>query len=236
MQADQAMEEQGGMPPDGGLPPEGDIPPEADFDEPPEDEDFPPEEDEPADEEEEEEEDDEEPVRYQNAMPSGTNTCPPSYKGRSKMQRPTAPVQAPNPAQERRRMTKDHQRTVLARYERQNAQMARELSNMRLRFQRAEREKDLIQLESEGYMLDRVEELDHVADMPEAVYRKHLGMIRKRYQKAPLGRLAFDSESLRSATPQAGRSREQAQRIAEYAQHKGISFAAALEELEGETA
>lgn len=106
------------------------------------------------------------PIQKAMGAPSGGNTFVPSY-GPKKMSRPA----------------QDSQRIKLARLERAAQDQAQELTTMRVKLARAEREKDLVQLEAEGYQFDREEELDYVAPLAEEDYGRHVTMIRKRYQR-----------------------------------------------------
>lgn len=250
-----------GLPPEPGLE-EGlyDEPGLEDEDEYPEDE----EDEDYDDEDEDEDEEDEDRVDYSAvSMPSGTNTFTPSaISPHRKMSRTPAPqrvqpgrdrqpaqpsrqpakrrYQAPRQPQidpevaERIRLAMDARRGQMARYAAHLQHLDRENQELRLKFQRTERERDLIQLESEGFLLDRVEELDYVADLPDDVYKRHLNTIRKRYQRAPIGALHFSASDLRSKAPTAGRDKDRAIQVAEYAAKKGISYASALSDLEGE--
>jgi hypothetical protein len=214
------------------------------------------------DEEEDEDEDEDEPVRMQASTASGTNTyCPPSTGYRRQMSRPTArPGQPPRRPQaqqyqqaprarrraqpqdaglapslaERVRLAADARRVQYARQEQINQALAEENAHLRLKFQKSERERDLIQLEAEGIDLDRVAELDFVQGMPEDYYRRYLANIRRQYRRAPIGRLAFSAEDMRAAGPTRGRTKERSLEIAQYAAEKGLSYQAALEQFEGD--
>lgn len=134
------------------------------------------------------------------------------------------------PGMERQKMSRDSDRIRLARAESLAALQAQELATLKIRFQREQREKDLIQLEAEGYILDRVEELDSVQEMSDERYQKHLSNIRRRYQKAPVN---ADLKRFSRPVPgvpgaPASLTREQAQTIAEKAIASGISFDQAL--------
>lgn len=205
-----------------------------------EDAEYDDEDDEDEDEEDEEEDD---PVRYSASYASGTNTFTPGTSSNRPMTtysrppagrpaRPQAPADLSGLAY-RLKAAADARRLQYARQQRAMHYMASELQSLRLRYQRAEREKDLIQLEAEGVLLDRVEELDAVVGMPQKQYESYLGRLRKRYSRAPVGRMAFSAEDYRSAGPGAGCDRESSQSIAERALERGISYEAALREAEG---
>jgi hypothetical protein len=154
------------------------------------------------------------PVKMAASAPGGSNTC------------------VPGPLKDRKRMQRDAARTASVRFQREKQAMWAEVGDLRLKLQRTNRERDLIQLESEGFVLDRVEELDAVQALPEDTYRKHLSRIRKRYSRAPVGSPAWRSESLRSEQ-QGTLTMDQAREIAAHAAKKGVSYAQAKQELTG---
>lgn len=202
------------------------------------------------------EEEGQEPVRY-SAMgggcsaPSGSNTftqgdfsgngmkhkknlAPAKHpRGRQQYQRTPARVTAEvddAPADVRQLRVK------LSRYERAVGGLQAAYNDLRIRFQRSEREKDLMALEGQGYELDRDEELDRLAGLDDDEYAYNLNLIRKRYSRAPVGEPRFDLDEARTGNPTprlGGRDRDQALQVANYASRKGISYAEALEELEG---
>lgn len=109
--------------------------------------------------------------------------------------------------------------------------------DLRVRLQRAEREKDLLFIQShEGLDFDINEELDWLSQLPDNQYEAHLTRIRKRYAKAPIGE-TLDLQHTRIGSPiagQSGRSKDQAMAVAALASKKGISYMDALTELEGQ--
>lgn len=114
---------------------------------------------------------------------SGTNTTVPSRE----------PARRPDQEEEVRRMTKEQDAIRYSRLEMENKALkerldALEQSNRQnaLQFTRTQRERDLIQLEAEGYQFDRAEELDTVADLDSAKYAKHLDRARKYYRRSPI--------------------------------------------------
>ena len=156
----------------------------------------------------------EQPVKLGAGYPSGSNVSLPG---------------------DRRRMAKDAARVRLSRQERMLHEALKSVNDMKVKYQRAVRERDLVQLEAEGYDFDRVEELDAVAGLSEPAYQKHLARVRKRYRKAPVGRYRDDfAGHERSAVVSTGRTRERAREVADYASRKGVSYETALQEL-GET-
>lgn len=144
---------------------------------------------------------------------------------------PEEPVEEEQPVQASKHNKYD--RIKLSRIEQENQVLQRELQGLKLKFQRAEREKDLIELEAEGFMLDRGEELELVSGMPDNKYKAHLQIIRKRYQKAPLGgRHNYYTES-RSGT-QRGRTKDEVNAAIDYATSHGITYQEALDKMNTE--
>lgn len=129
---------------------------------------------------------------------------------------------------------KKYDRIRLSRIEQENQVLQKELHGFKVKFQRAEREKDLIELEAEGYLLDRGEELGIVQGMPEKTYKSHLQIIRKRYQKAPIGglRTALLSES--RAGVLRNRTKDEVNAAIDYATSHGISYSDALGKMNAE--
>lgn len=85
------------------------------------------------------------------------------------------------------RMQRDQQAIHYARLEAELVEVKRVAADMQLRYQRAERERDLVQLEAEGYQFDRAELLTEVAALPQDHYARRLEGIRKYFRRAPIG-------------------------------------------------
>jgi hypothetical protein len=124
----------------------------------------------------------------------------------------------------------------MARMERAVAVSQQAVSEMKVKLQRATREKDLTELEAMGYDFDRGEELDAVQDLSDEKYMAHLARIKKRYQKAPIsGNAGIDvykyARSDAVKTKANGMSKDRMREVASYASNRGVSFASALEEL-----
>lgn len=128
---------------------------------------------------------------------------------------------------------KRYDRIKLSRVEQENQLLQKEIHNIKIKFQRAEREKDLIELEAEGFMLDRGEELALVQSLPENTYRSHLQIIRKRYQRAPLGARSSYYQESRSGG-QRGRTKDEVNSAIDYATANGISYQEALGKINAE--
>lgn len=147
-----------------------------------------------------------------------------------------APVQYQADDADRVRLIRDRDQALLARYARAFELQQAQIEDMRVRFQRAERERDLLQLEAEGYLLDRVEELDYCQGMPEDYYQQHLSLIRKRYARAPVatgfnlpGRIQYSAPAYGQMAPTPPHSpglhsREQMMEIANRALAEGRDF------------
>lgn len=65
------------------------------------------------------------------------------------------------------------------------AKMEKEAKELMIAYKRAERERDIIQLEAEGYILDRKGELELGMSLDDSAWNKHLERIRKWYQRSP---------------------------------------------------
>ena len=128
---------------------------------------------------------------------------------------------------------KRYDRIKLSRVEQENQLLHKEIQNIKIKFQRAEREKDLIELEAEGFMLDRGEELSLVQSLPENTYRAHLQIIRKRYQKAPIGARASYYQESRSGGVR-GRTKDEVNEAINFATENGITYQEALGKINAE--
>lgn len=181
----------------------------------------------PVEEEEEDDEDEEAAKKKYAAAPASGNTYVPSGVGRRQK------YSASLTEVEKVKMQRDQLRSQLVRTEKRTAAVEKEVNELRLKLSRAEREKALVQLQSEGFDLDRAEELNEIAEFSDEQFTKHLDRIRKRYQRAPV---AIDSTlvvSTRSSNV-VGRSKERSAQIRDHALTKGISYEEALEQLEGQ--
>lgn len=115
-----------------------------------------------------------------------------------------------------------------AKLARENEDMRGALNNLLVRYRRSEREKDFIQLESEGYMLDRGEELSLCDSLTDDQFKAHLQRVRHRYQKAPVGALPYIEQTARTNQ---GRTAHDAEAVANYALANNISYEDALNKL-----
>jgi hypothetical protein len=156
---------------------------------------------------------------------------PPMDDGMGEEPMPEESMEEEQPIQSSR--GKRYDRIKLSRVEQENQVLQKEIQNIKLKFQRAEREKDLIELEAEGFMLDRGEELSLVQSLPENTYRAHLQIIRKRYQKAPIGARASYYQESRSSGVR-GRTKDEVNEAINFATSNGISYQEALGRINAE--
>lgn len=134
------------------------------------------------------------PSQYGAGGPSGSNTFTPgpTPSGGGDGQPPGATV-PPVGRTEAARMQRDQEAIHYARLEQENAALKQRLDAVEAtnretakQYLRERREKDLIQLEAEGYQFDRAQELDDVTELSQERYVKHLEKIRRRYQRMPV--------------------------------------------------
>jgi predicted DNA binding CopG/RHH family protein len=137
---------------------------------------------------------------------------------------------APGMGNEKQQYSRSADRVKFAKLERENQEMRSTMNVLLHRYQRAEREKDLIQLESEGYMLDRDEELRLCQNLDNEQVKAHMQRVRVRYQKAPTSHLPYLEQTVQVNR---GRSREDVSGVVKYAQDHGISYEKALDRLNG---
>jgi hypothetical protein len=151
------------------------------------------------------EDDEEQPLKMSAATASGTNTFAPGDDLRHKFSK-----------------------VNFAKMARENEEMKGALNNLIVRYRRSEREKDLIQLESEGYMLDRGEELALCDNLTDEQFKSHLTRVRHRYQKAPVGSMPYFEQTARTNH---GRTSHDAEAAATYALNNNCSYEDALAKL-----
>lgn len=111
------------------------------------------------------------------------------------------------------------------RIARENQEMKSTLNGLVLRYRRAEREKQLMALEHEGYMLDQAEEIALCETLNDQQFNAHLQRVRLRYQKAPVGQLPYLEHS---AQVNRGRSPNDVRSVVDTAIQMGISYEEAL--------
>ena len=143
------------------------------------------------------------------STPSGTNTFVPSddddEKGKEKMAADCNDTDD-DAAKEKNRMKRDSDAIALGRYERRITSLETKLkavetenATLQRNARKDRRERDLIQLEAEGYVLDRAEELEDGLDKDDATWAKHVTKIKARYSRNPI-----DAEEVRVADKRPG--------------------------------
>ncbi len=100
---------------------------------------------------------------------------------------PTNAALPDEPKLEKVRMQHDQDAIRVRRVEEENAALKSEFANLKFQYQRECREKDVIQLEAEGYEVDRAEEVDRLAPLSQEDYVRELGRIRKYHRRIPAG-------------------------------------------------
>lgn len=141
--------------------------------------------------------DDEESSKEKNeagSTPSGSNTSVPDDvedKGKEKMC--ADPETMDDEKMQRNRRQKDSDNITLARYGREITELKGEVEKLRgenatlQRNARQERrERELVQLQAEGFEIDRNEELSDGERLDDAAWAKHIGKIRARYSRKPI--------------------------------------------------
>ena len=142
------------------------------------------------------------------STPSGTNTFVPSddddEKGKEKMAADCNDTD--DATQEKNRMKRDSDAIALGRYERRITTLETKLktveaenATLQRNARKDRRERDLIQLEAEGYVLDRAEELEDGLDKDDVAWGKHVTKIKARYSRNPI-----DAEEVRVAEKRPG--------------------------------
>lgn len=131
---------------------------------------------------------------------------------------------------ERYRMEADQLRTQVSRFQRENEDMKTQLATMEKTLRLSARERDLVQLESEGVQLDRKQELDYVSDLPEDRYAAHLDIMRTRYQRAPITPVPTNLR-----VPGDGKfSAQDRERCVQLVKTQGISFEQAMQQIKAD--
>jgi hypothetical protein len=183
--------------------------------------------------EDEDDEDEDEPIRYECGYPGASNTYTPKM---NKTKHPKKAQKKPARQQFQRAGASPSERIRFARLEQELNKMRQVNAALVRKYARSEREKDLIQLEAEGYELDRNEELDFVENLDDSSYQAHLNRIRRRYSRSPVHGGVFQMASVTRAPAQDGRrDKNRMREIAEFAAANGISYQQAVEQLDGES-
>lgn len=144
----------------------------------------------------------------------------------------------------RTRIERDEARAELTNYSRllserdsELAKARQEASKFQRLYLREQREKDLIQLQNEGFSFNRADELDTVSEMSQEIYDKHLNKIRKNYKRAPIGLNVKDVITTKELDDQLGAGgdmqKDDFDACVKLALAKGISFEKAAKEYKG---
>lgn len=126
--------------------------------------------------------------------------------------------------------SKEQMQNTVKRYQKALAEKDAELSDLKQRYSRVEREGALTKLHNE-FTFDMEEEMEHTADMSDLQFTKHVNVIRKRYSKAPVGKGRVESIGLTDAggTPQF--SLDDKMRAVRYASENSVSFEDAMKKV-----
>lgn len=98
----------------------------------------------------------------------------------------TPPV-GPPPVDDKERMKGESDAIRYARLEQEVKELKEREQTAILRFQRAECERQVIQLEGESYELDRASEVEHMMKLDDAGRTAHIERIKRFYRQAPVG-------------------------------------------------
>lgn len=134
---------------------------------------------------------------------------------------------------EKERMGRDQAAITLARYGREREADKKELERLGKQVAGLERDKrlaryerDLIQLEAEGFEFVRSEELADVADLDQAGFDKHVARIKSRYSRSAVGAPAVDVADVNPNAPaKAGAdalTAEDTPKVARYMKDRGV--------------
>lgn len=179
--------------------------------------------------------------QYEASSASATNTFP---RGSFSVNKPGHHLSRNNPHKQANGMydpkykmqaQRDQARLRSHTLEDEKVRLARRVQELEKRVRYSARERDLIQLEAEGVMFDRAEELETAVSMNDAAWGKQMDRIRKRYQRAPLedaGELIRFSRT--DVASRKGTTREQMQEAVNLATRKGLDYEDARNSLNSE--
>ena len=182
-----------------------------------------------------EEEEEEEPVRYSGgAFPSGDSTQgmpKPLNVRKSRM----STVTQGNQRVRLEPANTGSTRIKFARMEKRLRSLEKQNTDLRIQYQKASRERDLIQLEAEGVDLDREEELNDLMVLPEELYQRQLSKMRVKYRKLDGANREVEDILGHSRTQTtSGVDADAAKAIADFALKNKISYPEARSQLYGE--
>ena len=138
-----------------------------------------------------------------------------------------------HPKSDAERMQREQDAIRYGRMERELATIKAENATAMLRYQRAERERELIQLEAEGFEFNRAELIDEVAALPQEQYVKRVQFIRQYGRQCPVGTSFIRTPPLGDAGHPVKKTTSEAQRnqAVSLATRKGLSYDEALAEV-----
>lgn len=133
------------------------------------------------------------------------------------------------------RLQRDDLRIRLARLEREN-DLNRQIANDAiLRLRRAERMADIIQLEAEGVMLDRAEELEEGMVRDDQNWSNYVEHVRRRYHRDPTSNtLGQVLQFSREGNANRERTNDEKNQIVDYATKHNLSYSDALDKFHGQ--
>lgn len=120
-------------------------------------------------------------------MPSPTSMAPPAPIAPLPDAAPAAPPGPPDEKKDKERMSKESDAIRYSRMQAEIDALKTREADANLRYQRAECERVVTQLESEGYELDRAEEVKELLGLAPDKREAYVARVKKRYQRAPVG-------------------------------------------------
>jgi hypothetical protein len=129
------------------------------------------------------------------------------------------------------RMKEEQEAIELNRANTELAALKSEYETLRRDYRKQIRERDLVQLQAEGFIFDRSEELDHVLELDDTTYSKHMSRARKLYQRSPYSKeripVVEDAPGIESTRLTPAKRDE----IVKYALNNHVDFGRAMKEI-----
>ena len=132
---------------------------------------------------------------------------------------------------ERLRVERDEFAIKLSKVEKEREADREVMAELQRKFRKTEREKELAQLRYEGFAFELPAELEYVLDMPEEAWEAHKGVIKTRYQKAPLGMAPIPTAKLDTIGGKKGIDKEQMEKAVKYSLANKVSYEEAWQRL-----
>lgn len=162
---------------------------------------------------------------------------------------PAGPVKEAAPGKEldpdkleKKRMENESDKIKLSKLEADLAATQTALAEVTKKYLSSEHERKLIQLEAEGFPINRVDEMEYTKDFNDTQFDAYLVQLRKHTAKGPANQKLLDTrgEALKPGdhgkegtdTNKVSLNKDVQLRLARYATDKNITFAQALKELE----